>query len=183
MLIQRTVFLLLHCRVRPSLLSLTIEREIQKNWYCSSIGNMVQCWYVGIYKLTYWQLFGTALLVGSVLAVVDKSNTGPDGTVAPVVIGLIVFVIGATFGFNCGYAINPARDLGPRFFTAIAGWGWEVFTWVHSWACAFTSPHPGSHHSTHPRLPQFPTVQDGVELGLITRQNTVACFAGWDRQI
>jgi aquaporin-3 len=73
-------------------------------------------------------VFGTALLVGCVFAIVDKFNVGPDKTVAPILIGLVVFVIGATFGFNCGYAINPARDLGPRIFTAMAGWGSEVFT-------------------------------------------------------
>ncbi|KXJ21783.1 Aquaporin-10 [Exaiptasia diaphana] len=80
------------------------------------------------------QVLGTALLVGSVFAIVDKFNVGPDKTIAPVLIGLVVFVIGATFGFNCGYAINPARDLAPRIFTAMAGWGSEVFTAANSWA-------------------------------------------------
>ena len=41
--------------------------------------------------------------------------------------------IGAAFGFNSGYAINPARDFGPRLFTAIAGWGTEVFRAGNDW--------------------------------------------------
>ena len=41
--------------------------------------------------------------------------------------------IGATFGMNSGYAINPARDFGPRLFTAIAGWGGEVFRAGNGW--------------------------------------------------
>lgn len=80
------------------------------------------------------QVFGTALLVGCVFAIVDKNNNAPDQGVAPVMIGLVVFVIGATFGFNCGYAINPARDLGPRLFTAVAGWGTGVFTAANNWS-------------------------------------------------
>jgi len=48
-------------------------------------------------------------------------------------VGLLVVLIGATFGFNSGYAINPARDLGPRVFTAIAGWGTEVFRAGNAW--------------------------------------------------
>ena len=44
------------------------------------------------------------------------------------VIVAIVLLIGMTFGYNCGYAINPARDFGPRLFTAMAGWGSKVFT-------------------------------------------------------
>jgi len=80
------------------------------------------------------QLLGTALLVGSVFAIIDQKNNSPDKGVVPVMIGLLVFVIGATFGFNCGYAINPARDLGPRLFTAMAGWGGDVFTAGNNWS-------------------------------------------------
>ena len=49
------------------------------------------------------------------------------GLTAPLVAVLVV-AIGVAFGFNAGYAINPARDLGPRLFTAVAGWGPGVFT-------------------------------------------------------
>jgi glycerol uptake facilitator-like aquaporin len=42
-------------------------------------------------------------------------------------------VIGATYGLNAGYAINPARDFGPRLFTAIGGWGSDVFRAGNSW--------------------------------------------------
>lgn len=45
--------------------------------------------------------------------------------------GFVVLVIGLSMGFNSGYAVNPARDLGPRLFTAMAGWGSGVFTYVH----------------------------------------------------
>ena len=40
-----------------------------------------------------------------------------------VFVGLTVLAIGIAFGYNCGYAINPARDLAPRLFSLMAGWG------------------------------------------------------------
>jgi glycerol uptake facilitator protein len=46
-----------------------------------------------------------------------KANLGPF------IIGLVVAAIGMSFGANAGYAINPARDLGPRLFAWLAGWG------------------------------------------------------------
>jgi glycerol uptake facilitator protein len=42
-------------------------------------------------------------------------------------VGLIVMAVGISFGANAGYAINPARDFGPRIFAAIAGWGKVAF--------------------------------------------------------
>lgn len=79
------------------------------------------------------QFFSTAMLVALIFAVIDSRNDSkPDKGLAPLIIGFIVFMIGMTFGFNCGYAINPARDLAPRIFTAMAGWGADVFTYVHT---------------------------------------------------
>ncbi len=67
------------------------------------------------------QVVGTALLVGLIFAVVDKLNVLPGANLAPIVIGLIVVAIGISFGGMNGYAINPARDLGPRLFAVVAG--------------------------------------------------------------
>ena len=68
------------------------------------------------------ELIGTALLVGIVLAIIDERNLAPKGNLGPFVIGLLVAGIGMSFGANSGYAINPARDFGPRFFAWLAGW-------------------------------------------------------------
>lgn len=77
------------------------------------------------------QVFGTALLLGCILAISDQKNGPPPKGLAALMVGLVVFVIGMTFGFNCGYAINPARDFGPRVFTAMAGYGYEVWLTPH----------------------------------------------------
>jgi glycerol uptake facilitator protein len=68
------------------------------------------------------ELIGTALLVGIVLAVIDNLNLPPKGNLAPWIVGSIVAGIGMSFGANTGYAINPARDFGPRLFAWFAGW-------------------------------------------------------------
>jgi MIP family channel proteins len=79
------------------------------------------------------QIVGTALLVAVIFGITDNRNSPAPAGVAPVVVGLLVVLIGATFGFNSGYAINPARDFGPRLFTSVAGWGAEVFRAGHGW--------------------------------------------------
>ena len=48
-------------------------------------------------------------------------NAPPGANLAPIVVGLIVVAIGISFGGMYGYAINPARDLGPRLFAVVAG--------------------------------------------------------------
>jgi MIP family channel proteins len=79
------------------------------------------------------QVVGTALLVAVIFGITDSRNSPAPAGLAPVVVGLLVVLIGATFGFNSGYAINPARDFGPRLFTSLAGWGSEVFRAGNSW--------------------------------------------------
>jgi glycerol uptake facilitator protein len=67
------------------------------------------------------QLIGTALLVLLVFAIIDEFNSPPGANLAPAMIGLVVVAIGMSFGGMHGYAINPARDFGPRLFTVFAG--------------------------------------------------------------
>jgi glycerol uptake facilitator protein len=69
------------------------------------------------------QVLGTALLVGLIFAVVDTLNQPPQANLAPVIIGLVVVAIGLSFGVDAGYAINPARDFGPRLLAFAEGWG------------------------------------------------------------
>ena len=69
------------------------------------------------------QVVGTAFLVAFVFALVDERSQPPKSNLAPLLIGFVVVAIGLSFGANAGYAINPARDLGPRILALIAGWG------------------------------------------------------------
>ncbi|MFB8035526.1 MIP/aquaporin family protein [Streptomyces sp. NPDC056004] len=69
------------------------------------------------------QVIGTAILVLLIFAVTDLLNTPPGSNLGPFVVGLIVVAIGMAFGTNAGYAINPARDLGPRLASFLTGYG------------------------------------------------------------
>lgn len=74
------------------------------------------------------QIIGTALLVLLILAITDEDNQFPIGSLAPLMIGAIVVAIGMAFGPMHGYAINPARDFGPRLFTLVAGFKYTGFS-------------------------------------------------------
>jgi len=67
------------------------------------------------------QVLGTAILLFLVFAITDDRNQPPAANLIPLMIGLIVVAIGISFGGLHGYAINPARDFGPRLFTVLAG--------------------------------------------------------------
>src|SRR5712692_8206728 len=64
------------------------------------------------------QTIGTALLLLMLFAITDERNQ-PPAELGPLLIGLVV--VGMSFGGMHGYAINPARDFGPRLFTVVAG--------------------------------------------------------------
>lgn len=64
------------------------------------------------------EVIGTFVLVFGVLAITAKTNNLTSG-LAPLLVGLLVFSIGLSLGGPTGYAINPARDLGPRIMHAI----------------------------------------------------------------
>lgn len=68
------------------------------------------------------QVIGTGFLVMFIFAVTDEFNAPVKSNMAPLIVGFIVVAIGISFGANAGYAINPARDLGPRILAFIEGW-------------------------------------------------------------
>lgn len=79
------------------------------------------------------QVVGTALLMLVILAIGDQRNMALPPALGPILVGATVLLIGMTYGLNAGYAINPARDFGPRLFTWLAGWGNQVFTAHDGW--------------------------------------------------
>ncbi len=79
------------------------------------------------------EVVGTFFLVLFVFAVTDEYNAPPGVNLAPLIVGFIVLAIGISFGANSGYAINPARDFGPRIFAWIAGWGKLAMPGDYGW--------------------------------------------------
>lgn len=85
---------------------------------------------------SYWanllsEIFGTFVLVSAILSI--GANEFTEG-LNPLIIGLLIVAIGVSMGGTTGYAINPARDLGPRIAHAllpIAGKGGS--DWKYSW--------------------------------------------------
>ncbi|HEV7869926.1 MAG TPA: MIP/aquaporin family protein [Modestobacter sp.] len=69
------------------------------------------------------QIIGTAILLFLILAITDLRSTSPGANLAPFIIGLIVVAIGFAWGTDAGYAINPARDFGPRLASYFTGYG------------------------------------------------------------
>jgi len=79
------------------------------------------------------EMIGTFVLIAGVAAIFSKKGAplGPAAGLGPYLVGVLVWAIGLSLGGTTGYAINPARDLGPRIahsFLPIgkkAGSGWD----------------------------------------------------------
>jgi len=67
------------------------------------------------------EIIGTAVLLWGVLASGDSKNLGLMHNMGPFLVGGTVLAVGLSLGGPSGYAINPARDLGPRIFGLLAG--------------------------------------------------------------
>jgi len=80
---------------------------------------------VQISLTTAWfdQIVGTAILVFVIFALTNAVNNPPLANLGPLIIGFLVVAIGMAWGANAGYAINPARDFGPRLATWVTGYG------------------------------------------------------------
>ncbi|KAE9085918.1 hypothetical protein PF010_g20290 [Phytophthora fragariae] len=83
---------------------------------------------ISSYTDFYTEVVGTTMLLLGIYATTDQRNRPVSPFSAAFVLCLMSMAIGMAFGMNTGYAINPARALGPRIFTVAAGWGSKVFT-------------------------------------------------------
>ncbi|XP_043978779.1 aquaporin-7 [Gambusia affinis] len=89
--------------------------------------------YLSVFGGFFDQVFGTAILLLCLMALSDEKNKPAAKGTESIFVGLLVVLIGISLGSNSGYAINPTRDFGPRLFTAMAGWGLDVFRAGNYW--------------------------------------------------
>jgi glycerol uptake facilitator protein len=78
------------------------------------------------------EIFGTMVLMWGILASGDSKNTGLMHNLGPFLVGGTVLAVGLSLGGPSGYAINPARDFGPRLFGLVAGTQ-DLFTNGYWW--------------------------------------------------
>jgi glycerol uptake facilitator protein len=108
----------------------------------------------------------TALLLLGIFAVTEQYNTmAPMANSGALIIGLLVAMIGASMGYLEAWALNPARDFGPRLFCFIAGWGKAALPAPENyWWVPITAPLIGGviggglyQVAIRPFLPQMPS--------------------------
>lgn len=84
--------------------------------------------HIGVGQAFLVEMVITAVMMGLIMALTDDGNGLPRGPMAPLLIGLLIAVIGGAMGPLTGFALNPARDFGPKLFAWVAGWGNVSFT-------------------------------------------------------
>ena len=73
------------------------------------------------------EFIASSILMFLIFALKDDGNLGA-GPLVPLALFFVIFGIGACFGWETGYAINLARDFGPRLMSYMVGYGREVWT-------------------------------------------------------
>ncbi|KAF6753133.1 aquaporin-like protein [Ephemerocybe angulata] len=84
--------------------------------------------YVTNLECFFSEFTGAALLVMGIFAMIDSSKNEWRGGQVPIGIFILFTAIAIAFGAQTSFANNPARDLGPRMFTAMVGYGGVLFT-------------------------------------------------------
>lgn len=101
-----------------------IVRASQEGWATAGIFSTFPKPYLSIFQAFMVELAITAFLMLVILAVTDpKNGAAPKGGIPALAIGLTVTILGLSFGPLTGFAMNPARDFGPRLFLLLGGWG------------------------------------------------------------
>ena len=77
--------------------------------------------------MVFSEIIASAILMMGIYAINDENNL-PAGNLGPLALFFLIFGLGAAFGWETGYAINPARDFGPRLASYALGYGPKVWS-------------------------------------------------------
>ncbi|KAG8757475.1 hypothetical protein FRC12_010307 [Ceratobasidium sp. 428] len=92
------------------------------------LGEAYQVLTVGFTALCFYEeVLGTFLLVLVILAMTDKQNSRTTTFSLPLALFLLLVAVGGSLGMQTGFALNPARDLGPRLLCWFVGYGRKVW--------------------------------------------------------
>ena len=78
----------------------------------------------------FTEFLGTALLVGGIFVIIKHKETNKQ---VPIYVGLLLSSIVLSFGYQSAFALNPARDLGPRIFMAMCGYSTFSYSDNYFW--------------------------------------------------
>jgi len=100
-----------------------VVRSTDSGWASAGIFSTFPKSYLSNFEAFFVEMAITALLMIVIFAVTDgKNGAAPTGGLPAVAIGLTIAICGISFGPLTGFAMNPARDLGPRMFLMLSGW-------------------------------------------------------------
>ncbi len=78
----------------------------------------------------FTEFVGTCILVGGIFIIIKHKETSKC---VPIYVGALLSSIVLSFGFQSAFALNPARDLGPRIFMAICGYSTFSYSQSYFW--------------------------------------------------
>ena len=92
-------------------------------------------------NMFFSEFITSTVLMFVIFALQDHSNLGA-GSLLPLGLFFLIFGLGACFGYETGYAINLARDFGPRLMSYAVGYGNEVWSagGYYFWVCFLLTP-------------------------------------------
>ncbi|WP_063556984.1 MIP/aquaporin family protein [Clostridium ljungdahlii] len=122
------VYALYGSSIRQFESSKNIIRNSQSGWSSAGIFSTFPKTGLSMPNAFMVEMCITAILVLVIFAVTDGYNRScPKNGMPALAIGLVVALLGASFGPLTGFAMNPARDFGPRLLCVLAGWGTSAF--------------------------------------------------------
>lgn len=89
----------------------------------------------------FTEVLATFCLLIFISAIVDAvNNNGPGANLWPFMVGIAIVALGLSLGGPSGYAMNPARDLGPRLFAALFAGDTGGFVGNYWWTAPIIAP-------------------------------------------